>query len=107
MEKSLNGKRVCVGDMESNGLLDTITKIHCCVLKDIETKEVFVFGPNDMYKMMDFMTNETCELIFHNGIGFDFPAFLPHHIVHFVRLSNIMNLNYCFFAIFSPTVRDK
>lgn len=100
MEKSLNGKRVCVGDMEGNGLLDTITKIHCCVLKDIETKEVFVFGPNDMYKMMNFMTNETCELIFHNGIGFDFPAFVkvlnyhyPHKITDTLIMSKVMNPN--------------
>ncbi|AUS01830.1 DNA-directed DNA polymerase, family A, palm domain [Vibrio phage 1.293.O._10N.261.52.E1] len=51
----------------------------CCVLRDVETGEKFSFSPNDggMYveKMLSFL--DTCRtLVFHNGIGYDFPLLL-------------------------------
>ena len=33
-------KRVLVGDIEADGLLNTATKVHCCVLKDIHSGQV-------------------------------------------------------------------
>lgn len=66
-------KRICVGDLEGNGLLDTVTKIHCGVFIDVNTKEVFQFRPSEIPKMLKFM--DTCStLIFHHGYGYDFPA---------------------------------
>ena len=64
--------RICVGDLEANGLLEQATKIHCGVFKDIKTKEVFKFRPHEMRKMMQFMDNVDV-LIMHNGIGYDWP----------------------------------
>jgi DNA polymerase I len=62
-----------VGDIESNGLLDTITKVHCIVLQDVDTKEVFSYGPDNIQAGLDRMMDAE-KLIFHNGIGYDFPA---------------------------------
>jgi DNA polymerase I-like protein with 3'-5' exonuclease and polymerase domains len=62
-----------VGDIESNGLLDEITKVHCIVLQDVDTKEVYSYGPNDIQAGLDRMMSAE-KLIFHNGIDFDFPA---------------------------------
>ena len=62
-----------VGDIESNGLLDTITKVHCIVLQDVDTKEVFSYGPENIQAGLDRMMDAE-KLIFHNGIGYDFPA---------------------------------
>lgn len=62
-----------VGDIETDGLLDTLTKVHCLVLQDVDTKEVFSYGPNEIQEGLDRMKGAD-GLIFHNGIDFDFPA---------------------------------
>jgi len=64
---------IYVGDIESDGLLDTITKVHCIVLQDVDTLEVFSYGPDNIQAGLDRMM-EAEKLIFHNGIGYDFPA---------------------------------
>jgi len=68
--------RVCVGDIEADGLLDTVTQVWCGVFKDIKTGEVTKFSPlsskdyvSDMLQFLD----TTDVLIFHNGSGYDFP----------------------------------
>lgn len=65
--------RTVIGDLEADNLLDSITTIHCGVFKDINTKEVFKFRPNQMFEMIQFL-NGVGTLIMHNGIGFDIPA---------------------------------
>lgn len=63
---------VAVFDLEADGLLDTATRVWCGVLKDLNTKKVFKFGPDDIDLMLDtFDTYNT--LIAHNGIGYDWP----------------------------------
>lgn len=64
--------RVCVGDLEADGLLDTATKVWCGVFKDKTTQEVFKFRPHQIKKMLAFM--DTIDvLIMHNGTGYDWP----------------------------------
>jgi len=63
--------RSCVADLEGNGLLSNVTKMHCGVFIDVKTEEVFPF--TDMGDMLRFM--DTCStLIFHNGYGYDHPC---------------------------------
>lgn len=69
--------KVCVGDLEADGLLDTVTKVWCGVFKDINTNEVVKFSPisspnyiSDMLKFLDGVD----VLIMHNGFGFDWPV---------------------------------
>lgn len=64
--------RTVIGDLETNGLLETATVIHCAVFKDLETKEVFKFTPNSVYQIPDFLA-KVDTLIMHNGIAFDVP----------------------------------
>jgi len=64
--------RVCVADLEADGLLQQATQVWCGVFKDIKTKEVFKFKPSRVRDMLEFM--DTCDvLIMHNGIGYDWP----------------------------------
>lgn len=65
--------KIFFGDLEGNGLLDTITKVWCGVFKDADTGEVFQFRPNQIKEMLEFM-DKADVLIFHNGTFFDFPA---------------------------------
>jgi len=64
--------KIMVGDLESDGLLDTATRVWCGVFKDLTTKEVIKFRPHQIPQMLDFL--DTLDvLIMHNGIGFDWP----------------------------------
>jgi len=65
-------KKVYVGDLEADNLLEDATKIHCGVFSSLDGKDVKFFGPDELDSMIAFL--ETCDvLIFHNGIGYDFP----------------------------------
>jgi hypothetical protein len=69
-------KRICVGDLESNGLLNNVTRLWCAVFKDINTGQVWKFWPWEgadyIKQLLDFM-NTIDVLIMHNGIGYDWP----------------------------------
>jgi DNA polymerase I-like protein with 3'-5' exonuclease and polymerase domains len=62
-----------VFDIETDGLLDTLTQIHCIVLKDIDTNEVFSFSPADIEQGLDLL-HKADTIIGHNIINFDIPA---------------------------------
>ena len=62
-----------VADIESNGFLDNLTKIHCIALMDIESGRVWSHGPDGIEKAIEEMMSAS-ELILHNGICFDIPA---------------------------------
>lgn len=62
-----------VFDIETDGLLDTLTQIHCIALKDIDTNEVFSFSPADIEQGLD-MLYKADTIIGHNIINFDIPA---------------------------------
>ncbi len=68
--------KICVGDLEADGLLDSATRVWCGVFKDINTGEVRKFSPHDgltyVQDMLDYL--DTVDLlIMHNGIGYDWP----------------------------------
>lgn len=64
--------KICVGDLEANGLLDTATECWCGVFKDISTKEIVKFRPHQIKEMLSYM--DTIDvLIMHNGIRYDWP----------------------------------
>ena len=35
-------------DVETNGFLDTLDKIHCMVFKDIETGKIYSYNPDQL-----------------------------------------------------------
>lgn len=69
-----------VFDIEANGLLDTLTEIHCLVVKDIHTGHVLSctdngYGYPRIKEGLDILVNAE-KRIAHNGIGFDDLALL-------------------------------
>lgn len=62
-----------VSDLESDGLLDTVSKFHCAVAIDVETEEVHWFGPKQAKEYLQLLEGAD-SVIFHNGIGYDYPA---------------------------------
>lgn len=62
-----------VFDIETNGLLDTLTTIHCLVLLNADTGQMHSFGPSEIPEGLRLL-EEAHELIGHNVIAFDLPA---------------------------------
>ena len=60
-------------DIETNGLLDQSTKIHCIAAIDIDSGLRYVWGPNELEVAIDRLNNSDL-LVAHNGIGFDYPV---------------------------------
>lgn len=58
-------------DLEGNGLLDTITKVHCVVVKHKD--ELVKFRPHQIKEALEHLQSFDV-LIAHNGIGYDFPV---------------------------------
>ena len=65
-------KRMYTIDIETDGLLEQMTTVHCAVAKDYKTGEVHTFGPTEIAKFLDLIDGEV--VIGHNIINFDIPA---------------------------------
>ena len=62
-----------IADIESNGLLDTISKVWCIVLRCPDTDEVRAFGPHEIQEGLNLLSTAD-EVIGHNFVLYDYPA---------------------------------
>jgi len=67
----------CVFDIEADGLYREATKIHCIVIKDLQTNEVFKYYDQSLSSATDKL-DEYEELIGHNIAGYDLQMLLKH-----------------------------
>lgn len=76
-----------VWDVEANGLLDTVTSIHCIVSKDIDTKEVTRLYEDTLKpdNIIHLFKNAT-KIICHNEISFDIPLLKMFYGIDLVQL---------------------
>lgn len=66
-------KKVRVMDIEANGLLETVNKLHCFVFSTLDKQTVNKFRPDEIDKALEFLAS--CDVIIgHNIISYDFPA---------------------------------
>lgn len=63
------GRRL-VWDLETDGLLDEVSVIHCAVAKDLDTREVFDFKPNEISQALDLLADAE-HLVGQNSIKYD------------------------------------
>ena len=68
-----NQKMKLIVDIETNGFLEKLDKVHCIVCKDIETDEVYSYNPNNINDALELL-NKAEVLIGHNITGFDIKA---------------------------------
>ena len=62
-----------VFDLESDGLYDEVTVVHCIVIHDITKQKTFTYGPESIANALDHL--ETADvLIGHNIIFYDLPV---------------------------------
>ena len=64
--------RLCF-DIEADGLLDTVTKIHCICAMDVDSGQVYRFRPHQILAGLKLLQSAT-QLIGHNIINYDIPA---------------------------------
>ncbi|MAJ57244.1 MAG: DNA polymerase [Candidatus Pelagibacter sp.] len=65
--------RRVIWDIETNGLLKTMDKIHCIGIQCLDTLEYTGFKPDQITEALDIIKNAESN-IGHNTIGFDIPA---------------------------------
>ena len=67
-------KRIYGSDVEADGLLDTITKLHCATFTELDPvtmKEIGTVTLTDMAGIIEFFCNTDNILIMHNGHAYD------------------------------------
>lgn len=64
-----------VFDIETNGLLDTVSTVHCLVCLDVDTQDLHSFGPSEIPEGLKLLEGAS-ELIGHNIIAYDIPVLL-------------------------------
>ena len=60
-------------DIETDGLLDTVSKVHCIVARDIETDKEYIWSGDECRAGWEFLQKAEM-LVGHNIMGFDIPA---------------------------------
>ena len=61
-------------DLENDGLLDDVTKVHCLVTKDTETGEVKSYTGQDIELGIKYLADSDKQLVGHNVIKYDIPV---------------------------------
>ena len=66
-----------VFDLETDGLLNDLTRVHCLVIHDLDTKQTFVFNDQGdqqpITRGVQMLEDAEC-IIGHNIIGYDIPV---------------------------------
>lgn len=61
--------RICF-DIEADGLLDTVSVVHCIATRDLDTGEEHLFGPGSIQDALDLLSKAS-SLHGHNIVGYD------------------------------------
>jgi len=89
--------KMLIIDIETDGLLESMTTIHCAVAKDYKTGVVYKFGPDQIKEFVRLIDGQV--VIGHNIINFDLPAikifygdwFWPKMEIDTLVLSRLLN----------------
>ena len=85
-------ERWLIFDLESDGLYDVVSVIHCIVIHDIGANQTFTYGPDCITAALDHLATADV-LIGHNIIFYDLPVLQKLH--SFVRKSRIVDTLIC------------
>jgi len=84
LNRSSNDETRLLFDLETDGLLDKVTRIWCCVTYNLDTNEVRAFGPGDVDAALDHLQSADV-LAGHNILGYDLPVLdklWPERVFH-------------------------
>jgi DNA polymerase-1 len=78
MSPASANEKYLVFDLESDGLYDKVTKIHCIVIHDITANQTFSYGPDGIASALAHLATADV-LIGHNIIFYDCPVLQKLH----------------------------
>lgn len=89
--------RRCISDLETNGFLETVTKIHCAVIVDCDTGEAKGYRPHEIDQYLEYLASYD-EVWGHNWIKFDeqvlkklYPNYTPPRGMDTMVLSRLIH----------------
>ncbi len=95
-----------VFDLESNGLLDTITKVHCLHIFDTKLSQMFRYDKEQVTEGVKHLMAEEEAVVGHNIVMYDLPA-LKLMYPHFKLQSNTLVLDTLILArLLFPNILD-
>jgi len=78
MKPSSANEKFLVFDLESDGLYDKVTKVHCIVVHDINSKQTFSYGPDNIADALAHLATADV-LIGQNILFYDIPVLQKLH----------------------------
>lgn len=95
-----------VFDLEADNLLDDLTKIHCIVLRDLDTGEVLKAEPFEVSEMVERLQDADL-IVGHNVIGYDLPALCKVYPSFELKDSCVVRDTLVMTRLASPDLSDK
>ena len=83
-----------VVDLETDNLYDKVTKIHCLVLYDVQRKQTFTYGPDDIASGLEHLARAHV-LIGHNVLFFDLPVIRKLYPFYTFKAARIIDTLIC------------
>jgi len=83
-----------VVDLETDNLYDKVTKIHCLVLYDVQRKQTFTYGPDDIASGLEHLARAHV-LIGHNILFYDLPVIRKLYPFYTFRAARIIDTLIC------------
>jgi DNA polymerase-1 len=83
-----------VFDLETDNLYDKVTKIHCLVLYDVQRKQTFTYGPDDIASGIEHLARAHV-LIGHNILFFDIPVIRKLYPFYTFKAARVIDTLIC------------
>ena len=83
-----------VVDLETDNLYDKVTKIHCLVLYDVQRKQTFTYGPDDIASGLEHLARAHV-LIGHNILFFDIPVIRKLYPFYTFKAARVIDTLIC------------
>ena len=81
-------------DLETDNLYDKVTKIHCLVLYDVQRKQTFTYGPDDIASGLEHLARAHV-LIGHNILFYDLPVIRKLYPFYTFRAARVIDTLIC------------
>jgi len=83
-----------VFDLETDNLYDKVTKIHCLVLYDVQRKQTFTYGPDDIASGLEHLARAHV-LIGHNILFYDLPVIRKLYPFYTFKAARVIDTLIC------------
>jgi len=94
LKASSEVEKYYVFDLETDNLYDKVTKIHCLVLYDVQRKQTFTYGPDDIASGLEHLARAHV-LIGHNILFYDLPVIRKLYPFYTFRAARIIDTLIC------------